>query len=88
MPDGDFCLDLTDLNKSVKLPHYPTLTIEEISSRFAGARYFSKLNSKDGYWNIHLNEKSAQLITSNMPFGRYYFKKLPFGLKASQDVFQ
>ena len=28
------------------------------------------------------------LTTFNSPFGRYRFKRMPFGLKMSQDVFQ
>ena len=89
-PNGDLriCLDPTDLNKAMKRPHYPTPTVEEIAPKFAGAKIFSKLDAKDGYWNIRLDEKSSLLTTFNTPFGRYKFLKLPFGLKASQDVFQ
>ena len=47
---------------------------------FQGARYFSKLDAKAGYWSVELEEESQQLTTFWTPFGRYYFKRLPFGL--------
>ena len=35
-----------------------------------------------------LDEESSYLTTFNSPFGRYCFKRTPFGLKMSQDIFQ
>ena len=35
-----------------------------------------------------LDEESSYLTTFNSPFGRYRFKRMPFGLRISQDVFQ
>ena len=69
------------------MPHH-TPTVEEITHKFAGATVFSKLDAKSGYWSIPLEEKSQLLTTFNSPFGRFCFKRLPFGLKTSQDVFQ
>ena len=37
---------------------------------------------------IVLNDKSQLLTTFNIPFGRYCFKHLPFGLSISHDIFQ
>ena len=35
-----------------------------------------------------LDEESSYLATFNSPFGRYRFKRMPFGLNMSQDIFQ
>ena len=53
-----------------------------------GCRYFSTLDQSSGYWNIEVHPDSVHLLTFNTPFGRYAYKKLPFGLVSSQDVFQ
>lgn len=89
-PNGKLriCLDPRDLNKALKRDHYPTPTLEEITPHLAGAQVFSKLDARNGYWNIKIDEESSLLTTFNTPFGRYRFKRLPFGLKVSQDVFQ
>ncbi|GFS21366.1 Pol polyprotein [Elysia marginata] len=82
------CLDPKDLNKVIKRTHHKIPTLEEISHKFSGARYFSKLDAQHGYWAIHLDESSSKLTTFNSPFGRYRFLRLPFGLNVSQDIFQ
>lgn len=82
------CLDPRDLNKVIKRPHYPLPTLDDITSRLAGARYFSVMDAKSGYWAIKLTEESSKLTTFNTVFGRYRFLRLPFGLKSAQDEFQ
>ena len=81
------CLDPKDLNKAIKRCHHKTPTLEEITHKFSGSRYFSKLDAKNGYWSVLLDEESSCLTTFNSPFGRYCFLRMPFGLVMSQDVF-
>ncbi|GFN78568.1 hypothetical protein PoB_000507400 [Plakobranchus ocellatus] len=82
------CLDPKDLNKVIKRTHHKIPTLEEISHKFSGAKYFSKLDAQHGYWAIHLDEYSSKLTTFSSPFDRYRFLRLPFGLSVSQDIFQ
>ena len=82
------CLDPKDLNKVIKRPHYPLPTLDDITSRLAGACYFSVMDAKSGYWAIKLTEESSKLTTFNTVFGRYRFLRLPFGVKSAQDEFQ
>lgn len=56
--------------------------------RFHGAKYFSKLDAKTGYWSVTLDETSQLLTTFHSPVGRFCFQRLPFGLNVSQDIFQ
>ena len=81
------CLDPKDLNTTIKRPHYPTPTLEEITHKLAGSMIFSKLDARHGYWSVPLDDESKRLTTFNSPFGRYCFRRLPFGLNLSQDVF-
>ena len=88
--DGNLriCLDPKKLNKSLKRVPHKIPTTEEINPIFAEATVFSKLDAKAGYWNIPLDEDSQLLTTFRTPFGRYCWKRLPFGLNVSQDIFQ
>ena len=61
---------------------------DEICHSLSGATCFSKLNAKDGFWSIHLDENSSYLTMFNMHHGRYRFLQMPFSRKMSQDVFQ
>ena len=82
------CLDPARLNKSLKRCSHKIPTLEELNYRFKGAKFFSKLDAKTGYWSIRLDEPSQLLTTFRTPLGRYCFKRLPFGLSVSQDIFQ
>ena len=82
------CLDPNNLNCAIKRPHYFTPTLEDILPKLNGAKCFSILDARSGYWNIKLTKESSQLRTFNSPFGRYRFLRLPFGLVCAQDIFQ
>ena len=89
-PNGKIrlCLDPKDLHSAIKRPHYVTPTLEDVLTRLNGAKYFSILDARSGYWNIKLDDKSADLTTFNTTFGRYRFNRLPMGVKCAQDEFQ
>ena len=91
-PDGKkkirLCLDPKDLNKSIRREHYYTRTIDELLPQLHGKKFFSVVDTKKGYWHVALDHESSLLCTFNTPFGQYRFKRLPFGVKLSQDIFQ
>lgn len=49
------CLDPRDLNKAIKRPHYPLPTLEDVTTKLAGAKFFSVLYARSGYWAIKLS---------------------------------
>ena len=63
-------------------------TIEEITTRISGAKVFSKLDANHGYWQIPLDKESQLLTTFTTSFGRYSYRRMPFGIKSAQEVFQ
>lgn len=82
------CLDPKHLNDAIKRCPHKIPTLEEINPLFSGAKLFSKLDAKAGYWSVPIEEKCQILTTFRTPFGRYCFTRLPFGLNISQDIFQ
>uniref|UniRef100_A0A3P9BYY5 Caspase-8 n=1 Tax=Maylandia zebra TaxID=106582 RepID=A0A3P9BYY5_9CICH len=82
------CLDPRPLNKAIQRPHYPLPTLEDVTTKLAGAKYFSVLDARSGYWAIKLSHESSLLTTFNTVFGRYRFLRLPFGIISAQDEFQ
>ena len=81
-------MDPKDLNKNIRCEHYYSRTIDEILPLLHGKRYFSLVDTAKGYWHVELDHESSLLCTCNTPFGRYGFKRLPFGTVVSQDIFQ
>ena len=82
------CLDPTSLNKFVMREHTALPTEEEILSKLQEATIFTKLDAKDGYWQVPLDEESSYLTTFNTHVGRFRYLRLPFGLNSSNEVFQ
>ena len=89
--DGDelrFCIDPRPLNKVLKREVHRLPIIEDILPELSKAKVFSKFDLKSGYLHCELDEQSSLLTTMNTPFGRYRWKRLPFGLKVSSEIFQ
>ena len=82
------CLDPKDLNKAIKREHYQMPTTESILLKLAGAKLFTKLEASNAYWQIPVDEESSRLLTFNSPYGRYCFKRLPFGIRSASEICQ
>ena len=68
--DVRICIDPRDLNKAVRRPHYPMVTVEEDANRLSGAKSFMSLDACSGYWQLPVNDESSKLLTVNTPWGR------------------
>ena len=82
------CMDPSDLNKCIMREHYPMKSVEEVVSRMPEAQIFTVLDANHGFWQVKLSEDSKHLCTFNTPFGRYAFKRLPFGICSAPEVYQ
>ena len=71
------------LNKAVMREHHHIPTLEYLSFRFSGMSVFIIVDMKSGYWHVPLDHSSQLLTTFNTPFGRYCYKRLPFGINSS-----
>ena len=89
-PTGEVrpCLDARDLNRAIIRENHKPRTVEEIAHQLAGAVVFTKADALKAFLQVHLTEESSKLLVINTHKGRYRFKRMPFGAKMSQDVFQ
>ena len=86
--DLRICLDPMDLNQAIKRPHYPLPVIEEILPKLGKAKIFSVLDAKNGFWQVKLDRESSYPTTFNTPFGRYRWKRMPFGISSAPEEHQ
>lgn len=82
------CVDFRSLNESVLREAHPLPTVDETLAHLSGSTMFSKLDANSGFWQVPLAESSRHLTTFITPFGRYYFRKLPFGICSAPEHFQ
>ena len=91
-PNGKLriCIDPQPLNATLKREHYRLPVLDDVLPKLKDAKIFSKLDVKEAYWHVRLDEaaNSSKLTTMITPFGRYMWKRLPFGLKVSSEIFQ
>lgn len=75
------CLDARKVNNVTKKDAYPLPSIEGIFSRLPKANIITKLDLKDAYWQIPLDDESKPLTAFTVP-GKplYQFTVMPFGL--------
>ena len=82
------CIDPQPLNAALKQEHYRLPVLDDVLPELKDAKVFSKLDVREAYWHVRLHEPSSKLTTMITPFGRYMWKRLPFGLKVSSEIFQ
>ena len=82
------CADFKKLNLAVKRERYPIPALEDLLHKLNGAKYFSKLDATSGFYQIPLENESSKLTTFITPFGRYRYKRLPFGISSAPEIFQ
>ena len=82
------CVDLKKLNDSVKREQYMLPNLDDIAPDLKGAKVFSKLDASSGFYQIPLDQESCSLTTFITLFGRYCFKRVPFGLSSAPEIFQ
>ena len=75
-----FCCDYRKLNQVTVADAEPIPDQEEIFSKLARDKYFSKIDLTKGYWQVPLTDEAKPLTAFITPDGLYQFKAMPFGL--------
>ena len=89
-PSGDLriCHDPQQLNKALKREQYPLPVIDDVLPDLSKAKVFRKVDARNGYWHVVLDDDSSRLCTFDTPYRRYRWKRLPFGISVASEIFQ
>jgi hypothetical protein len=61
--------------------------VKDFTHKFHNSKVFSKLDLRQGYHQILLDPESRSIATFSTPWGNMRPKRLVFGAKLSQDLF-
>ena len=86
--DIRICIDPQSLNCALQREHYRLPVMDDVLPFLTDAKLFTKFHVKHAYWHIRLDNESSKLTTMITPFGRFRWKRLPFGFKVSSKIFQ
>ena len=62
--------------------------IEDVLPKLSKAKIFIVLDTKNGYWQVQLDEESSYLTTLWTLCGRVRWLRMPFGIKSASEELQ
>ena len=84
-----FCIDFRRLNARTKKDSFPLPCMQEIMESMVGARFFSSMDLKSGFWQVRMSEKSWQYTAFTVgSLGVYEFLRMLYRLCNAPATFQ
>ena len=84
-----FCIDFRRLNERTVKNAFPLPRIEETLDALHGAKWFSCLDLKSGYWQVELEEEHKERTAFSLgPLGFFHCNRMPYGLSGAPATFQ
>ena len=84
-----FCIDFRRLNAKTRKDSHPLPRGPEMMESLVGARYFSTMDLKLGFWQVKMSEESRQYTAFTVSsLGIYEFLGMPYGLCNAPATFQ
>ena len=76
------------INPALQAEQYPLPRIEDIFANLAGGKKFSKIDLRQAYHQIELEEESRKYLTINTSMGLFQYNRLVFGITSAPAIWQ
>lgn len=82
------CMDYRKLNKNTRKDHFLLPFIYQMLGHLAGKEYYCFLDGYSGYNQIAISPEDQHRTTFTCPYGKFTFRRMPFGLCNAPATFQ
>ncbi len=82
------CVDYREVNAQTPLRRFWLPSLREIMDKVGPSAVLSKLDLTAGFHQVKMEEGSKKYTTFSCPLGKFWFKRMPFGLKNAPAIFQ
>lgn len=88
--NGDLriCIDMRRANEAIIRENHPLPTMDELLPHFRQAKYFSRLDIKNAFHQLEIDEESRHITTFSTSKGLFRYKRLMFGVSCAPEMFQ
>ena len=89
-PNGKFRLvcDFRKVNEYILPDNYPLPKIDDLLVHLHGSKYFVQMDMAQGYYQVPLTGRAAEVLTVGNEFGQFAFSRMPMGVKSAPSHFQ
>ncbi|GJZ68988.1 reverse transcriptase domain-containing protein [Tanacetum coccineum] len=82
------CIDYRKLNDATRKDHFPLPFMDQMLERLAGNKYYCFLDGFSGYFQIPIDPLDQEKTTFTCPYGKFAYRRMPFGLCNALGTFQ
>lgn len=82
------CIDMRRANEAIIRENHPLPTMNQMLPNFRQAKWFSRLDIKQAFHQLEINEECRYITTFSTSKGLFRYKRLMFGISCAPEMFQ
>ena len=82
------CVDMREANQAIERERHTMPMLQDFKAEVNEAKFFSKIDLKQAYRQLELDEESHFITTFTTHEGLYQYKRLNYGTNSAAEIFQ